>query len=76
LHFPAWEILPSSDIFFKFFLQRLTVFCHTVYWSFTILVRVTPGCFILFVAIVKGIISLISFSACLSFLYMRDTDFF
>jgi hypothetical protein len=37
------------------------------YRSFTCLVRVTPRYFILFVAIVKGVFSLISFSACLSF---------
>ncbi|EDL14313.1 mCG147495 [Mus musculus] len=37
------------------------------YRSFTCLVRVTPRYFILFVAIVKGVVSLNSFSACLSF---------
>jgi hypothetical protein len=38
------------------------------YRSFTSLVRVTPRNFILFVNIVKVVVSLISFSACLSFL--------
>jgi hypothetical protein len=38
-----------------------------LYISFTCLVRVTPRYFILFVAIMKGVVSLISFSACLSF---------
>jgi hypothetical protein len=33
------------------------------YRSFIVLVRVTPGLFILFVAIVKGVFSLTSFSA-------------
>ena len=42
--------------------------------SFTCLVRITTGYFILFVAIVKGIIYLISFSACLYFEYMKATD--
>ena len=44
------------------------------YRSFTCLVRVTTGYFILFVAIVKGVISLISFSTCLSFEYRKATD--
>jgi hypothetical protein len=35
------------------------------YRSFTSLVRVTPRYFILFVTIEKGVVSLISFSACL-----------
>ena len=43
--------------------------------SFTSLVRVTPRYFMLFVAIVKGEVSLISLSAPLSFLYRRATDF-
>ena len=40
-----------------------------VKWNLSVvtLVRVTPSYFILFVTIVKGVFSLISFSACLSF---------
>jgi hypothetical protein len=38
------------------------------YRSFTSLVRVTSRYFILFVTIVKDVVTLISFSACLSFL--------
>ena len=45
------------------------------YRSFTSLVRVTPRYVILFVTIVKDVISLISFSACLSFEYRKATDF-
>jgi hypothetical protein len=37
------------------------------YRTFTCLVRVIPRYFILFVTIVKGVVSLISFLACLSF---------
>jgi hypothetical protein len=44
------------------------------YKSFACLVRVTPRYFIIFEAIVKGIISLISFSVRLSFAG-RATDF-
>ena len=44
------------------------------YRSFTCLVSVTPRYFMLFVAIVKGVISLISFSVCLSFEYRKATD--
>jgi hypothetical protein len=46
------------------------------YTSFTCLVRVTPSYVILFVAIVKDVISLISFSACLSFEQKKGTDLF
>ena len=45
------------------------------YRSFTYLVRVTTGYFMLFVAIVKGVIYLISFSTCLSLEYMKATYF-
>ena len=46
------------------FLRDLKLFS---YRTFTCLVRVIPSYFILFVAIVKGVVSLISFSSCLSF---------
>jgi hypothetical protein len=46
------------------------------YWSFTSLVRVTSRYFILFVAIVKGIASLISFSACLTIVQRKSTELF
>ena len=53
----------SSDNFNSFLrdLKRLS------YKSFTCLVRVTPRYFILFVMIVKGVVSLISLSVHLSF---------
>jgi hypothetical protein len=41
-----------------------------------LLVRIIPRYFILLVAIVKGIASLISFSGCLSFVYRKFTDLF
>ena len=43
--------------------------------SFTSLVRVTPRYFMLFVAILKGDVSLIFLSASLPFVYRRATDF-
>jgi len=59
----AWEIFQSSETFFNFFrdLKFLS------YRFFTCLVQVTASYFILFGTIVKGVISLISFSACLPF---------
>ena len=44
------------------------------YRSFTCFVRVIPRYFILFVAIVKGVVSMISFSALSSFICNRFTD--
>jgi hypothetical protein len=44
--------------------------------SFTCLVRVIPRYFILFVTIVKGVVSLISFSARLFFVYRKVTELF
>jgi hypothetical protein len=46
------------------------------YRSFTCLVRVTPRYFILFVTTLNSIISLISFSVCLSFGYRKATGLF
>jgi hypothetical protein len=46
------------------------------YRSFTGLVRITPKYFILFVTIVKGVISLISFSSRLSFEYRKTIYLF
>jgi hypothetical protein len=59
----AWKIFPSSEIFFDFFLQRLEVLTIQIFH----LLRVTRRYFILFVTILKGHVSPISFSACLSF---------
>jgi hypothetical protein len=59
----AWEIFLSLDIF-NFFLRGLKFLS---YRSFTCLGRLTPRYFVLFVAIVKGLVSLITFSAYLSF---------
>ena len=68
----AWESFLFCDIFFSFFkdLKFLS------YRSFTCLVSVTPSYFMLSVAIVNGVVSLISLSAPLSSVYWRATDFF
>ena len=59
---PTKEIFPFSGVFYFFFknVKFLT------YRSSTCLVRITPRYFMLFVAIMKGDVSLISFSAHLS----------
>ena len=67
----AWEIFPSSEIF-NFFLQRLVVLIIQIFHLF----RIIPRYFILFVTIEKGVVSLISFSACLSFVYRKAIDLF
>jgi hypothetical protein len=65
---PFYCLIPSISFFkdLKFLSYR----------SFTCLSRATPRYFILFVAVVKGVVSLISFSTHLSFVYRRATDFF
>jgi hypothetical protein len=68
-HGRSFHLLRSSNSFFRD-LKFLS------YRSFTSLVRVTPKYFILFVTIVKGIVSLISFSAHISFVYRKVTDLF
>ena len=69
-HGRSFRLLRSSSVSFfkdlKFFPYR----------SFTCLVRVTPRYFILFVTIVKDVISLISFSAYLSFEQRKATNLF
>ena len=60
----------SSPFFFFKDLKFLS------YRSFPCLVRVTPRYFILLVVIVRGSVPLISFSASLSFVCRRATDFF
>ena len=65
--------------FFHFLISSVSFFKDLKflsYRSFTCLVRVTPRYFILFVAIGKGDVSLISFSAHLSPIYRKGTDFF
>jgi hypothetical protein len=59
-HGRSLHFLRSSLISFSGDLKLLS------YRSFTCLVRVTPRYFILFVAIVMEVVSLISFSVCLS----------
>lgn len=54
-----WEIFLCFDIILNFVIQRLEVLVVQV------LVRVTPRYFMSFEAIVKGIVSLTLFSACL-----------
>ena len=68
----AWKIFPSSERSSSISFLRDLKFLS--YRSFTCLVRVTPGYFKLFVTSVKGVISPISFSACLSFEYRQAID--
>jgi hypothetical protein len=65
----SFHLLGSSISFFRD-LKFLS------YRSFTCFVRVTPRYFILFVTIVKGVVSLISFSAYLSFEQRKAADLF
>jgi hypothetical protein len=60
-HGRSFHLLRSSSISFFRDLKFLS------YRSFTSFVRVTPKYFILFVTILKAVVSLISFSPCLSF---------
>ena len=69
-HGRPFHLLRSSLISFFRDLKLLS------YRSFTSLVRVYPRYFILFVTIEKGVVSLISFSACLSFVYRKAIDLF
>ena len=69
-HGKSFHLLRSSLISFFRDLKFLS------YRSFTYLVRVTPRYFILFVTIEKGVVSLISSSACLSFVYRKAIDLF
>jgi hypothetical protein len=69
-HGGSFHLLKSSLISFFRDLKFLS------YRSFTCLVRLILRYFILFVTIVKGVVSLISFSACLSFVYRKATDLF
>jgi len=64
-HWRSFHLLISSSIFFFRNLMFLS------YTSFTCLVRVTSRYFILFVAIVTGVVSLISCSVHLSFVQRR-----
>ena len=68
-HGRSFHLLRSLNSFFRD-LKFLS------YRSFTCLVTVTARCFILFLTIVKGVVSLISISACLSFALTKDTDLF
>jgi hypothetical protein len=69
-HGKSFHLLRSNSVSFftdlKFLSDR----------SLTSLVRITTRYFILFVTTVKGTVSLISFSACLSFVYRKATDLF
>ena len=67
-HGRSFLLLMTSLISFFIYLKFQT------YRPFPCLVAVTPRYFILFVAIVNNAISLISFSACLSFEYRTATD--
>ena len=67
-HGRFFHLLRSSSISFFKDVKFLS------YKYFTHLFRVSPRYFILFVTIMKGVISLISFSASLSFYYTKATD--
>jgi hypothetical protein len=67
-HGRSFHLLRSSSISFFRHQKFLS------YRSFTCLVRITPRYFTLFVTIVNSVVSLISFSACLSFEYRKATD--
>jgi hypothetical protein len=69
-HGKSLHFLRSSLISF---LRDLTLLS---YRSSTCLINVTPRYFILSQAIVKGGVSLMSLSACLSFVYMKITNLF
>ena len=69
-HERSFHLLRSSLISFFRDLKFLS------YRSFTSLVRVTPRYFILFVTIEKGVVSLISLSAYLSFVQRKAIDLF
>jgi hypothetical protein len=73
-HGRYFHLLRSSSI--SLFRDLNYIIHKNFYKFFTCLVRVTPRFFILFVAIVKGVISLVSFSTHLSFEYRKDTDLF
>jgi hypothetical protein len=69
-HGRSFHLLRSSLLSFFRALKFLS------YRSFTSLVSVTPRYFILFVTIEKGVVSLISFSACLTFVYRKAIGLF
>ena len=69
-HERSFHILRSSSISF---LRHLKFLSHR---SFTCLIKVTPTYFLLFGTIVRGVISLFSFTACLSFEWRKATDLF
>jgi hypothetical protein len=69
-HKRSFHLLRSSLISFFRDLKLLS------YRSFTCLVRVTPRYFILLVTVVTTVVSLVSFSACLSFDQKNATDLF
>jgi hypothetical protein len=68
-----WGHFPSSDMFFIVFLKSIEVLLSCK--PFTYFVTVTQRYFTLFVAIVKGVVSLISFVFNLPFVYMRAIDY-
>jgi hypothetical protein len=69
-HGRSFHLLRSSLISFFRDLKFLS------YRYFTCLLTVTPRYFVLFVTIVKGVIFLIYFVACLFFEYRKATDLF
>ena len=64
---------PSSEIIFNSLLHRLEVLIMQILSSLS---RVTERYFILFVTILKGVVSLLCFSAYLSFVQKKATDLF
>ena len=74
-------ILPIHEHRNSFHLLSLLWFLSSETWhschiDLSLVWLVTPRYFILFVTIVRGVVSLITFSAYLSFAYKKATDFF
>ena len=68
----TWYVSPSVCVIFDFFHQYLIVF---QYRSFVSLCKFIPWYFILFVAVINGIVSLISLSNHSLLMYRNATDF-
>ena len=68
----AWNIFPLICVFLISFISDLQ---FSVYKSFTSMVKFIPRYFILFDAVVNGIVSLISLSDISLLVYRKATDF-
>ena len=66
------EIFPTSDIFFDFFLWGLEVLVIQI---FQVLGKDYRRQVMLFLAVIKGDVFLLSFSTCISFVYKKGYQF-